>query len=127
MKKIILMAVATIMAVAVSTAAPKQEKQIVTTVFVTDIDCEGCAKKITNTIPYERGIKNLKVDVATQSVTVTYDASKNSVEQLTKAFESIKVKVFKALNEQEFEHHKQHATHSHVGHNHSHAGHSHAH
>lgn len=126
MKKIILMAVVAIMAAAVSTAAPKTEKQIVTTVFVTDIDCEGCAKKITNTIPYERGIKNLKVEVATQSVTVTYDASKNSIEQLTKAFESIKVKVFKALSEEEFEHHKQHnnSTHSH---GHSHAGHNHAH
>ncbi len=125
MKKIILMAVVAIMAVAVSTAAPKAEKKIVTTVFVTDIDCEGCAKKITNTIPYERGIKNLKVDVATQSVSVTYDASKNSVEQLTKAFESIKVKVFKALSEEEFEHHKQH-NHNH-SHGHSHAGHHHAH
>ena len=125
MKKIILMAVVAIMAATVSTAAPKTEKQIVTTVFVTDIDCEGCAKKITNTIPYERGIKNLKVDVATQSVSVTYDASKNSVEQLTKAFESIKVKVFKALSEEEFEHHKQH-NHNH-SHGHSHAGHHHAH
>ena len=126
MKKIILMAVVAIMAAAVSTAAPKTEKQIVTTVFVTDIDCEGCAKKITNTIPYERGIKNLKVEVATQSVTVTYDASKNSIEQLTKAFESIKVKVFKALSEEEFEHHKQH-NHSAHSHSHSHAGHHHAH
>ena len=126
MKKIILMAVVAIMAAAVSTAAPKTEKQIVTTVFVTDIDCEGCAKKITNTIPYERGIKNLKVEVATQSVTVTYDASKNSIEQLTKAFESIKVKVFKALSEEEFEHHKQH-NHSAHSHGHSHAGHNHAH
>ena len=125
MKKIILMAVVAIIA-AVSTAAPKTEKQIVTTVFVTDIDCEGCAKKITNTIPYERGIKNLKVEVATQSVTVTYDASKNSIEQLTKAFESIKVKVFKALSEEEFEHHKQH-NHSTHSHGHSHAGHNHAH
>ena len=125
MKKIILMAVVAMMAAAVSTAAPKAEKQIVTTVFVTDIDCEGCAKKITNTIPYERGIKNLKVEVATQSVTVTYDASKNSIEQLTKAFESIKVKVFKALSEEEFEHHKQH-NHNH-SHGHSHAGHHHAH
>ena len=91
MKKIILMAVAALLAVAVSTAAPKQEKQIVTTVFITDIDCEGCAKKVTNTIPYERGIKNLKIDVTTKSVTVTYDAAKNSVEQLTKAFANIKV------------------------------------
>ena len=124
MKKIILMAVAALLAVAVSTAAPKQEKQIVTTVFITDIDCEGCAKKVTNTIPYERGIKNLKIDVATKSVMVTYDAAKNSVEQLTKAFANIKVKVFETLSEEEFAKHKH--EHSHTGHAHSH-GHSHAH
>ena len=124
MKKIILMAVAALLAVAVSTAAPKQEKQIVTTVFITDIDCEGCAKKVTNTIPYERGIKNLKIDVATKSVTVTYDAAKNSVEQLPKAFANIKVKVFETLSEEEFAKHKH--EHSHAGHAHAH-GHSHAH
>ena len=71
MKKIILMAVVAIMAAAVSTAAPKTEKQIVTTVFVTDIDCEGCAKKITNTIPYERGIKNLKVEDTENGVVIS--------------------------------------------------------
>ena len=81
----------------VATAAPKKkaEKKIDTVVFTTDLDCHHCAQKVLNTIPYEKGIKDVQVDVPTKTVTVKYDAAKNSVESLTKAFESIKVKVVK--------------------------------
>lgn len=80
----------------VATAAPKAEKKIATVVFTTDLDCHHCAQKIMNTIPYEKGIKDVQVDVPTKTVTVKFDEAKNSVESLTKAFESIKVKVVKA-------------------------------
>ena len=77
-------------------AAPaKSEKKIATVVFTTDLDCHHCAQKVMNTIPYEKGIKDVKVDVPTKTVTVKYDEAKNSIESLTKAFESIKVKVVK--------------------------------
>ena len=81
----------------VATAAPKQkaEKKIATVVFTTDLDCHHCAQKVLNTIPYEKGIKDVQVDVPTKTVTVKFDEAKNSVELLTKAFESIKVKVVK--------------------------------
>ena len=81
----------------VATAAPKQkaEKKIATVVFTTDLDCHHCAQKVLNTIPYEKGIKDVQVDVPTKTVTVKFDEAKNSVESLTKAFESIKVKVVK--------------------------------
>jgi copper chaperone CopZ len=82
-----------------ATAAPKEkvEKKIVTTVFLTDVDCPHCAQKIYNTIPYEKGVKDLKVDVPTKKVTVTYDASKQSPESLTQALANIKVKVTKVV------------------------------
>ena len=85
------------MLVGVAVAAPKQkaEKKIATVVFTTDLDCHHCAQKVLNTIPYEKGIKDVQVDVPTKTVTVKYDEAKNSVESLTKAFESIKVKVVK--------------------------------
>ena len=77
-------------------AAPKAEKKSATVVFTTDLDCHHCAQKVMNTIPYEKGIKDVQTDVKTKTVTVKYDEAKNSIESLTKAFESIKVKVFKA-------------------------------
>ena len=125
MKKIFVLLVASLLVAGVSTAAPKAEKKIVTTVFLTDIDCQGCANKIYNNF-YGKGVKEVKVDVATKSVEVTYDAAKNSPEGLIPSFNDLKVKVFKSMSVEEFEHHKHH--HGHAGHDHhSHAGHNHAH
>ena len=97
MKKIIALFAALAMVAGVATAAPKEkaEKKIATVVFTTDLDCHHCAQKVMNSIPYEKGIKDVVVDVPTKTVTVKFDEAKNSVESLTKAFESIKVKVFK--------------------------------
>ena len=123
MKKIITLLVALVAVAGVAVAAPKQkaEKKIATVVFTTDLDCHHCAQKVLNTIPYEKGIKDVQVDVPTKTVTVKFDEAKNSIESLTKAFESIKVKVFKWESEgKSGEHH-----HDHAQHNHSHAGHNH--
>ena len=97
MKKIMMILAALAMVAGVATAAPKQkaEKKISTVVFTTDLDCHHCAQKVLNTIPYEKGIKDVQVDVPTKTVTVKFDEAKNSTESLTKAFESIKVKVVK--------------------------------
>ena len=97
MKKIMMILAALAVVAGVATAAPKQkaEKKIATVVFTTDLDCHHCAQKVMNTIPYEKGIKDVQVDVPTKTVTVKFDEAKNSTESLTKAFESIKVKVVK--------------------------------
>ena len=97
MKKIITLLVALVAVAGIAVAAPKQkaEKKIATVVFTTDLDCHHCAQKVLNTIPYEKGIKDVQVDVPTKTVTVKFDEAKNSTESLTKAFESIKVKVVK--------------------------------
>lgn len=123
MKKIIILAVA-LFAVAGTALAQKAQKQIVTTVFVTDIDCEGCAKKIYDNF-YGKGVRSVKCDVATKTVSVTYDSSKNTPEGLIPAFKELKVKVFKHMSAEEFANHKQHqhhpgCTHDHSSHNHKH-------
>lgn len=131
MKKIIILAVA-LFAVAATAMAQKPQKgqkaqkQIVTTVFVTDLDCESCAKKVYDNF-YGKGVRSVKCDVATQSVAVTYDAAKNTPEGLKPSFDDIKVKVFKHMTEEEFAHHKEHGGlhHNHAGHDHSHHSHQH--
>ena len=93
MKKIILVLFVALFSVAVADAQqPKKgEKKTVTTTFVTDIDCAGCAKKVDNTIPYEKGVKEVKVDVDAKTVTVTYDPTKTNDDALIKAFAKIKI------------------------------------
>lgn len=123
MKKIIILALALLtVAGASAQKAEKPAKQIVTTVFITDLDCENCAKKIYDNF-YGKGVRSVKCDVATKSVAVTYDASKNSPEALKPSFADLKVKVVKHMTAEEFEHYKEH--HNHSGHSHGHHGHKH--
>ena len=94
MKKFVLFCLALAMGVGVCAAAGKPAaKKIVTTVFVTDIDCEHCVKKIMNNVlSLGKGIKDVKVDLPKKEVTVIYDASKNNDENIVKGFATIKVK-----------------------------------
>ena len=94
MKKIVLMCLVALFGIGIANAQePKNAvKKSVTVEFVTDIDCAGCAKKVTNTIPYEKGVKDVQVDVATKTVTVTYDPAKTNNATLVKAFSKIKIK-----------------------------------
>ena len=96
MKKILALLAIVVMAAGVAVAAPKTEKKVSTVVFTTDIDCGHCAQKVYNTIPYEKGIKDVVVDLKTKTVTVKLDPAKSSIEALQKAFASIKVKIEKS-------------------------------
>ena len=94
MKKFVLFCLALAMGVGVCAAARKPAaKNIVTTVFVTDIDCEHCVKKIMNNVPsLGKGIKDVKVDLPKKEVTVVYDGTKNDDANIVKGFASLKVK-----------------------------------
>ncbi len=94
MKKIIMFCLLAVMGLGVSDAMAqkKSDAALKTTVFVTDIDCETCAKKIDNSLPFQKGVKEVKVDVPTRTVTVTYDATKTGTDALLKAFKKVKVK-----------------------------------
>ena len=94
MKKFLLFCLALAMGVGVCAAAGKPAaKKIVTTVFVTDIDCDHCVKKIMNNVPsLGKGIKDVKVDLPKKEVTVAYDGTKNDDANIVKGFASLKVK-----------------------------------
>ena len=51
MKKLLMVCLALVMGVGIATAAKPAQKKSVTTVFVTDIDCEHCVQKIMNNVP----------------------------------------------------------------------------
>ena len=90
MKKILMLCLALVMGVGMCAAQKAADKKTVTTVFTTDIDCEHCVKKIMNNVPsLGKGVKDVKVK---KEVTVVYDATKNSDDNIVKGFASIKVK-----------------------------------
>jgi copper chaperone CopZ len=93
MKKIIMLCLLAVMGfgVADAVAQKKGDAALKTTVFLTDVDCETCAKKIDNSLPFQKGVKEVKVDMPTRKVTVTFDTTKTNEEALIKAFKKIKI------------------------------------
>ena len=51
---------------------------------------EKCEAKVKKNIPFEKGVKGLKCDIPTQTVSVTYDAEKTNIEKLQKGFAKFK-------------------------------------
>ena len=64
-----------------------------TVVFKATIHCQNCVNKIEKNLPFEKGVKDLKVDIKNQTVSISYKADKNSEAQLKKALEKIKIPV----------------------------------
>jgi copper chaperone CopZ len=79
----------------------KKSTTLQTQLFATDITCDHCKQKIMNAIPFEKGVKDVVVDVPTKRVTVVYDASKNNVEELVKSFSKIRVNATAVCDEDE--------------------------
>ena len=95
MKKLIICVVAALAFAGLSSAEAKepQKKNDVTVVFDTDVDCPHCAKKILdNAALLGKGVKDVKVDVPTKKVTVTFDESKTSVDDIVKGMAKLRVK-----------------------------------
>ena len=125
MKRIIILVVAALMAMpAVSMAdnkpAKKKKGEIKEVTFVVEIDCENCAKKITENVSFEKGVKDLKVSVADRTVALKYDAAKTSESVLKASIEELGYAVNGVLAPgQKTEHHGHDHGRDH-GHNHHH-------
>ena len=125
MKKIIIMIMAALMAMpAVSMAdnkpAKKKKGEIKEVTFVVEIDCENCAKKITENVSFEKGVKDLKVSVADQTVALKYDAAKTSEAVLKASIEELGYAVNGVLEPgHKEEHHGHDHSHDHGHHHHN--------
>ena len=61
--------------------------------FVTNLSCQKCAQKIEENVAFEKGVKDLKVNVKEKTVYIQYDSTKTDVGTLTKAIEKLGYKV----------------------------------
>jgi len=86
MKKILLFLIA---ALTITVTGAKDIKTVVLTT-TPPMHCEGCEKRIKDNIRFEKGVKKIETNVEQQTVTITYDADKTTVENLIKGFEKIK-------------------------------------
>lgn len=60
----------------------KNVKKDAEVTYSVDIDCANCVKKLENTLPFVKGVKDLKVSLEKKTVWFKYDASKTTKEAL---------------------------------------------
>lgn len=74
------------------TAAVGLAKDIKTVVVTTnpEMHCESCENKIKGNLRFEKGIKSIKTDLKSKTVTIQYDADKTNVQNIIKGFKKIK-------------------------------------
>lgn len=67
----------------------KKSANIQEVTFVTSIDCKNCVKKVEANLPYEKGIKDMKVTLDDRTVWIKYDAGKTDKEKLAAALNKL--------------------------------------
>ena len=78
--------------VALALAAVCFGKDIKTVVLKTkpEMHCANCEKKIKDNLRFEKGVKSIKTDLDSKTVTIEYDADKTTVEKIIEGFKKIK-------------------------------------
>ena len=79
-------------------AATGFAKDIKTVVFNTapEMHCNSCENRIKNGLKFEKGVKDIKTDLETKTVTIEYDADKTNIDNLVAAFAKIEYKATEA-------------------------------
>jgi len=65
----------------------KSSKQ--TVLFSVPMHCRTCQDKVEKNIAFEKGVTDLKVDLPSNTVSVTFKSDKNTIEGLIAAFKKI--------------------------------------
>lgn len=60
----------------------KNVKKDAEVTYSVDIDCKNCVKKLENTLPFVKGVKDLKVSLEEKTVWFKYDPAKTTKEAL---------------------------------------------
>jgi len=89
--KILALAMTLAMVLSFGDTFAKKEKK--TVVFKAELHCKSCKAKIEKNLPFEKGVKDLKVDMKTKTIKIVYRADKTTEAKLIKAIEKCGVKV----------------------------------
>ena len=74
-----------------------------TVIFNTSISCDNCKAKLEKHIPFEKGVKNMKVNVEKKTVEVTFDPVKTDKNKIDAAIEKLGYKSEEAKPEKKKE------------------------
>lgn len=78
------------MALALATVCFGKDIKTVVVKTQPEMHCANCEKKIKDNIRFEKGVKSIKTDLDSKTVTIEYDADKTTVEKIIEGFKKIK-------------------------------------
>jgi len=73
----------------------KNSKELRTVCFKSNLHCNSCVNDVKENITYEKGVKDLKVNLDKNEITITYKADKTSEEELSNAINKLGYKATK--------------------------------
>lgn len=76
-----------------ATALVAKEKETKTAAFKVNIHCDDCRREIEESIPFQKGVKDLFVNMDTKVVTVVYNPAKTDSVEIADAFKRINFEV----------------------------------
>lgn len=76
-------------AISLSAKDKKEKAKDAEVTFVVEIDCENCANKVRENLPFEKGVKDLKVTLEDKTVWIKYSPKKTTKEQLAAAINKL--------------------------------------
>ncbi len=88
MKNLVYVVSFLLMLLTLSTQAQKKDL-IKKVTFEVNLTCHNCEKLMMKNLPYEKGVKDVKVDLEKKEITLLFRDDKNSVAQLQKAIEDL--------------------------------------
>ena len=87
MKKIVIIFATLSLVLAAEAAKPRGNKR--TVVYSSTIDCKNCQKKVMENISFEKGVRDVSVDLEQKTVSVVFDESKTDTLTLAKAIRKL--------------------------------------
>jgi copper chaperone CopZ len=86
MKKIILISMAMVLSLTISAQNKKKTEDVT---YKTSINCDKCVTTIMTSLPLEKGIKDVKCDLETKEVKVTFRQDKTDKEKVKRLLEKL--------------------------------------
>ena len=102
-RTVLLIVVSIFLFTGITKAQDKGKKKIETVKYWVSMDCENCKAKVEKNIAFEKGVKDLKVDLRTKTVVITYKPKKTKPEKLEKAIKKLGFKTEIIVPEQKKE------------------------